>query len=231
MITMFEKGGPVMYPLLLCSLVALTFIIERTIFWVRQGSGRNQDVVNRILELAEKSCYDKVNELSQGATDFIARMLYCGILHREFSLKDALVMSAEEEIKRMQKYLPILDTIITLAPLLGILGTVTGIINSFEALGTSGVENPQAVSAGIAEALITTAAGLIIAIPTLICYNYFQSRVDDSVRLLEKYGTSLEIVWNRQNYGCSLTEAGEQADLGREFGKYASKKKDQSRAG
>jgi biopolymer transport protein ExbB len=231
MITMFQKGGPVMYPLLLCSLVALTFIIERAIFWVRQGRGRNQDVVNRILELAEKSCYDKVNELSQGATDFVARMLYSGILHREFSLKDALVMSAEEEIKRMQKHLPILDTIITLAPLLGILGTVTGIINSFEALGTSGVENPQAVSAGIAEALITTAAGLIIAIPTLICYNYFQSRVDDAVRLLEKYGTSLEIVWNKQNYGCSLVEAGEQADLARELDKYASKKKDPSRAG
>jgi biopolymer transport protein ExbB len=219
MITIFQKGGPVMYPLLLCSLVALTFIIERTIFWVRQSRGRNQEIVNRILELAERSCYDKVDELSQGAADFVARMLYCGILHRKFSLKDALSMSAEEEIKRMQKHLPILDTIITLAPLLGILGTVTGIINSFEALGAAGVENPQAVSAGIAQALITTAAGLIIAIPALICYNYFQSRVDDAVRLLEKYGTSLEIVWNRQNYGCALTEAGEQADLQREIGK------------
>jgi biopolymer transport protein ExbB len=208
MLTFFEKGGPVMYPLLLCSLVALTFIIERTLFWIRHTRDRNQDVVNRILDLAEQSRYDQIGKLTQGASDYVARMLYCGILHREFSLKDALEMSAEEEIKRMQKHLPILDTIITLSPLLGILGTVTGIINSFEALGAAGVENPQAVSAGIAQALITTAAGLIIAIPTLICYNYFQSRVDEATRLLEKYGTSLEIVWNKQNHGCPSGTAG-----------------------
>jgi biopolymer transport protein ExbB len=212
MLIFFQKGGPVMYPLLLCSMISLTFIIERTLFWIRQGRGRNQQVVNQILDLAAHNSYDKIKDLSQGAADFVARMLYCGILHRQFSLKDALEMSAEEEIKRMQKHLPILDTIITLAPLLGILGTVTGIINSFEALGAAGVENPQAVSAGIAQALITTAAGLIIAIPTLICYNYFQSRVDQATRLLEKYGTSLEIVWNKQNFGCpSGPESGERA--------------------
>jgi biopolymer transport protein ExbB len=195
-----EKGGPIMYPLVLCSLVALTFIIERSLFWFRQARGRNQKVVDQLLDLAEKERYDEIAGLSQGATDYLARMLYCGIVHREFSLKDALAMAAEEEIKRMQKHLVILDTIVTLAPLLGILGTVLGIIQSFDLLGSTGIEHPQAVTAGIAQALVTTATGLAIAIFTLIPFNYFQSRVEDAVRLLEKYGTSLEIVWNKQNH-------------------------------
>jgi len=195
-----------MYPLLLCSLVSLTFIIERSLFWLRQSRGRNQQVVDEILQLVEQNRFDRIDQLSHGARDYVARMLYCGILHRHFSLKDALDMAAEEEIKRMEKYLPILDTIITLAPLLGILGTVIGIIQSFDLLGGAGIEHPQAVSAGIAQALLTTATGLAIAIFTLIPYNYFQSRVEDAVRLLEKYGTSLEIVWNKQNHGCTVPE-------------------------
>ena len=75
-----------------------------------------------------------------------------------------------------------------------------GIIQSFDLLGSTGIEHPQAVTAGIAQALVTTAAGLAIAIFTLIPFNYFQSRVEDATRLLEKYGTSLEIVWNKQNH-------------------------------
>jgi biopolymer transport protein ExbB len=204
MLIFLQKGGPVMYPLLICSLVSLTFIIERTMFWIRQTRGRNQEVVNQILEMAEQNHYGRIKDLSHGATDYLARMLYCGIVHRHFSLKSALEMAAEEEIKRMQKHLVILDTIITLAPLLGILGTVLGIIASFDLLGNSGIEHPQAVSAGIAQALVTTATGLTIAILTLIPYNYFQSRVEDGTRLLEKYGTSLEIVWYKQH--CELVE-------------------------
>lgn len=210
MLVFIQKGGPVMYPLLICSLISLTFIIERALFWIRQNRGRNQEVVNEMLHLAEQDCYEQVNDLSHGATDYVARMLYCGILHREFSLKDALDMAAEEEIKRMEKHLPILDTIITLAPLLGILGTVIGIIQSFDLLGSSGIEHPQAVSAGIAQALVTTAAGLTIAILTLIPYNYFQSRVEAAVRRLEKYGTSLEIVWNRRSHNSTVNSGDDQ---------------------
>ena len=84
-----------------------------------------------------------------------------------------------------------------LAPI--ILGIVLGIIHSFDLLGSTGIDHPQAVSAGIAQALVTTATGLAIAIFTLIPFNYFQSRVEQAVKLLEKYGTSLEILWNKQN--------------------------------
>ena len=99
-----------------------------------------------------------------------------------------------EEIKRMKRYLPVLDTLITAAPLLGILGTVIGIIHSFDMLGRAGIQDPQAVTSGIAQALITTAAGLLIAIFTLFPYNYFMSKVEKAASRIEKYATSLEIV-------------------------------------
>jgi biopolymer transport protein ExbB len=91
----------------------------------------------------------------------------------------------------------VLDTMITVAPLLGIFGTVIGIIISFEILGTTGIENPQAVTAGIAQALITTATGLGIAILSVFPYNYFNSRVENAALAIEKYATSLEIVYEK----------------------------------
>jgi len=90
-----------------------------------------------------------------------------------------------------------LDTMITIAPLLGIFGTVIGIILSFEMLGTAGIENPQAVTAGIAQALITTAAGLGIAILSVFPFNYFNSRIERAALDIEKYATSLEIVYEK----------------------------------
>jgi len=105
--------------------------------------------------------------------------------------------AAAEEIKRMRRYMNILDTMITVAPLLGIFGTVIGIILSFEVLGSSGIEHPEAVTAGIAQALITTATGLGIAILTVFPYNYFNSRVENSAISIEKYATSLEIVYEK----------------------------------
>jgi biopolymer transport protein ExbB len=110
-------------------------------------------------------------------------------------------MAAAEEMKGMKKYLNILDTMITLTPLLGILGTVTGIIKSFEILGSAGIERPQAVTAGIAQALITTATGLAIAIFTLIPYNHFLSKIENAALRMEKYGTNMEIVFEKNRLG------------------------------
>ncbi|MBW1800601.1 MAG: MotA/TolQ/ExbB proton channel family protein, partial [Deltaproteobacteria bacterium] len=112
----------------------------------------------------------------------------------------AMEAATTDEIKRMQRYLGVLDTMITVAPLLGIFGTVIGIITSFEILGASGIEHPQAVTAGIAQALITTASGLGIAILSVFPYNYFQSRVENAALNIEKYATSLEIVHDKLNH-------------------------------
>jgi biopolymer transport protein ExbB len=183
-----------MYPLLACSLVSLTVILERSLFWVREKGQANNAVIDEILELARFRKYDEIKVKTEGAADYVLRVLVCGLVHREYSLSKALEMAAMDEIKRMKKYLPVLDTVITASPLLGILGTVIGIIHSFKMLGMSGIQDPQAVTAGIAQALITTAAGLLIAILTLFPYNYFMSNVEKAAARIEKYATSLEIV-------------------------------------
>ena len=109
----------------------------------------------------------------------------------------AMEAAAADEIKNMRRFMGVLDTMITVAPLLGIFGTVLGIISSFEVLGSAGIEHPQEVTSGIAQALITTAAGLGIAILSVFPYNYFNSRVENAAVLIEKYATSLEIVFEK----------------------------------
>lgn len=197
MIDFFVKGGPVMYPLLFCSILALTVILERLFFWMREDIRRNQPLVDTVLELCQKGAWETVREQVAGSRDYIIRILISGILHREFSMGKAMETAAADEIKRMRRYLGVLDTMITVAPLLGIFGTVIGIISSFEMLGTSGIEHPQEVTAGIAQALITTAAGLGIAILSVFPYNYFNARAENAARSIEKYATSLEIVYEK----------------------------------
>ena len=197
MVEFFVKGGPVMYPLLACSIIALTVVIERTVFWIREDMRRNQPLVDEVLELCQKGDWGSVRAKAKGSRDYVIRILVNGILHRDFSMTKAMETAAADEMKRMRRFLGVLDTMITVAPLLGILGTVTGIITAFNLLGTAGVEQPQLATAGIAEALITTAAGLFIAIPSIIPFNYFNSRSEDAALSIEKYATSLEIVYEK----------------------------------
>ena len=186
-----------MYPLLFCSLVSLTIVIERSIFWLREQKRRDGSLLDRFMSLIETGNLEEARRCVAGCHDPTIRVLVCGIVHREFSLKDALRMSADEEVARMRRYLPTLDTMITLAPLLGILGTVTGIISSFNMLGSVGVESPAMFTAGIGQALLTTAFGLAIAIFSLIPYNWFLSRIEKTTQEMEKYGTTLEMLFEK----------------------------------
>jgi biopolymer transport protein ExbB len=197
MIDLFFRGGPVMYPLLACSILVLTVIIERLLFWITVDLSRNRQLIEDVLELCRQGDWEAVRDRVFGSKDFIIRVLVSGILHREFSMTKAMEATAAEEIQNMRRYMGVLDTMITVAPLLGIFGTVIGIIASFEALGTAGIDQPQAVTVGIAQALITTAAGLGIAILSVFPYNYFNSRVEKAVLNIEKYSTSLEIVYEK----------------------------------
>jgi biopolymer transport protein ExbB len=205
MIDIFIKGGPVMYPLLGCSIIALTVILERALFWIRESVRADRRLIERVLELCRKGDWGAVKREVAHSRDFVIRILVSGILHREFSMIKAMESSAAEEIKRMRRYMNVLDTMITVAPLLGIFGTVIGIITSFELLGSTGIEHPEAVTAGIAQALITTAAGLGIAILSVFPYNYFNTRVENAALTIEKYATSLEIVYEKllqeENHG------------------------------
>lgn len=196
---LFKAGGPVMWPLLLCSVVSLTVILERAIFWLRTEVVGDSQVIEDLLE----ACRLGREQLPAigGRPSVVGRMLLSGLAHRDFSADKAMETVALEELKKMRRRMNILDTIITAAPMLGILGTVTGIITSFDMLGQAGVEDPKAVVGGIAEALITTATGLIISIVTVFPYNYFNTRIEDAEDLLENYGARLEILRNAFCFG------------------------------
>jgi biopolymer transport protein ExbB len=193
----FDQGGPVMYPLLACSVIALSVVIERVIFWLRIQIQSQPSLVDEILELSRQGDWESIREKTMHKKDYIIKILVSGILHREFSMVKAMESAAADEIKHMRRFMGVLDTMITVAPLLGIFGTVLGIISSFEVLGAAGIEHPQEVTSGIAQALITTAAGLGIAILSVFPYNYFNSRVENAAVLIEKYATSLEIVYEK----------------------------------
>lgn len=197
MFEFFVKGGPVMYPLLLCSIISLTVIIERSFFWIGVGMRKNQALVDEVLESCRKGDWENIRLKAAGSKNYVIRVLISGILHREYSLSKAMESAAADEIDRMSRLMGVLDTMITVAPLLGILGTVLGIIESFSMIGSYGVQHPQAVTGGIAQALITTAAGLTIAIGTVFPYNYFNSLIDRAAKTIEKYATSFEIVYER----------------------------------
>lgn len=190
----FQNGGPVMWPLLGCSMITLTVVLERLLFWVGLERHRNRPLLDEVLDIARYGDWEAIKAKTTGCRDHVIRMLAVGIIHREFSLKKAMEAEAEETLKRMRKFMTVLDTMITVAPLLGIFGTVLGIITSFNLLGAGGIEDPKTVTSGIAQALITTATGLGIAILAVFPYNYFNTRIESAAHVMEKYATNLEIV-------------------------------------
>lgn len=186
-----------MWPLLFCSVLVLFVVLERLIFWCTIDMQRDQNLLDEILELCRQGQWDKVREKVRGSRDYIIRILVTGIVHREYSMSKAMESAATEQLQKMGRFMGILDTMITVAPLLGILGTVIGIIDSFEILGASGIDDPRAVTGGIAQALITTATGLGIAIFSVFPFNYFRSRLRRAAHGIEQYATSLEIVYGK----------------------------------
>ncbi len=198
MILLFTHGGFLMYPLLVCSVIALTLIIERSIFWAASGIDRDRPLMDRVLELSAQENWEEIRKATQGSKNSVVRVLISGILHRDYSPVKAMESAAADEIYKMRRFMGALDTIITIAPLLGILGTVVGIIESFDMLGASGIEDPMAVTGGIAKALITTASGLTIAIVTVFPYNFFNARIERAAQIIEKYATSFEIMHERR---------------------------------
>jgi biopolymer transport protein ExbB len=187
------KGGVIMWPLLACSIVALAVIFERLVFWLQVLRHKNQSLINRIFTLTEEGDFETAIKEAEGTQCLVCRILSSGLAHRNYGLAQSLEAAAMSEIETMKRYLSVLDTIITAAPLLGILGTVSGIILSFDLLGDAGLEDPKAVTGGIAQALITTATGLSIAIVTLLPYNALTRKVEKVTRHIEQLVTCYEV--------------------------------------
>lgn len=193
----YQSGGPVMWPLLGCSILALAVILDRCMFWWSSMRGRNRNLAGEVLDLASRGAWEEIRQQTLHSRDYVIRVLVSGILHREYDMARAMEAEAESQIRKMQRFMALLDTMITVSPLLGIFGTVLGIITSFKMLGMAGLDDPRAVTGGIAQALITTAAGLGIAIMSVFPYNYFNSRIEKAAHEMEKYATSLELAYER----------------------------------
>jgi biopolymer transport protein ExbB len=185
------KGGIVMIPLLACSLISLALTIERLVFW---GRIKSQQAVQSILALVEAGDFDKALKVGRDSPHPIARVLAAGLAHRNPAPAKAMEAAAQAQIPVLKSRLGTLDTIITLAPLLGLLGTVVGMIGSFDIMSEAGMGQPHAVTGGVAEALIATATGLLIAILTLVPYNYFTARVEKEMDAMEHFSSSLELL-------------------------------------
>jgi len=190
-VSIIIKGGVVMIPLLACSLISLALTIERIIFWTKLKS---KMVLHEILVLVETGEFEQALKLGKSSQQPIARVLAAGIAHRNPAPAKAMEAAVQAEIPGLRSRLGILDTIVTLAPLLGLLGTVVGMIGSFNVMSEVGMGQPHAVTGGVAEALIATATGLLIAILTLIAYNYFTARAEREMDQMEHFASSLELL-------------------------------------
>ncbi len=188
LVTQFQQGGPMMYPLLVFSLLALTFIIERAIALRRAKINVNEFLskvrkallVNRDVRAAIKVC-----EEYKGPVASVVKSALLKYGHPREEIEKNIESAAIFESARLERGLMVLSSTANVAPMMGFLGTVTGMIRSFATLATQGLTNPGAVAAGISEALITTATGLFIAIPAQLGYNYFMSRINKFMRDIE----------------------------------------------
>lgn len=193
MVELFVKGGPLMWPLLIASVVALATVIERLAFVIIERSQRSPDLVDEMLACAEQGNLQKALSIGAQSKDYVARVLTYALQHRESSLGNAVLRAANRELKRFNRGLSTLDTIVTLAPLLGLLGTVTGMIAAFNVLGAAELDAPMAITGGIAEALIATAFGLGIAIISLIPFNFLNAKLEEARHEIEDRATQLEL--------------------------------------
>jgi len=193
----FLAGGPVMWPILLCSIFALAIILEKFLHLHRIKID-TQDFLARVLDNMKRHQIKEALQLCDEAKNPISNILKAGILKYDRprdQIKEAIEDAALYEIPKLEKNLATLATIAHISPLLGLLGTVTGMVRCFQTIqvktATFHPVSPGDLAGGIWEALLTTVAGLVVAIPTFVAYNYLVSRVNNFVLEMEKASTEL----------------------------------------
>lgn len=182
------RGGPLMWPIMACSVVAFGIAIERFIF-LRRAAISSRDFMEAVRQVLRQGRTQDALAMCADADGPLARIVKAGLLKdgrpRE-EVREAMEDAAKLEAPRLERYLPGLATCSAIAPLLGLLGTVQGMINCFAAIQfKQGLVNPSDLAGGVGNALVTTAAGLVVAIPAIVVYNYFVARVDGLIIQLE----------------------------------------------
>ena len=194
MIEIFHKGGPLMYPNLICSVIGWAIFLERlrTFFLVRRAI---TPLIERVSQLVNAEKVTEASDFCRAKSSPLANILLI-VLKNKGGDRDKIKTLAEEVGQResvaLQKYLGLLGTIANIAPLLGLLGTVLGMIEAFNVIATEGVGTPMTLGGGISEALITTAAGLSVAVPMILIHRYLTSRAD--IITLELEESTMQIV-------------------------------------
>ena len=188
MFEMIQAGGWLMLPILLCSIIALAIIGER--FWSLQHKRiAPAHLVAQVWQWYKSGSLDEEHIQALANNSPLGRILAAGLVNRQHPrdiMKESIEEMGRQVVLELERYLNTLGTIASVTPLLGLLGTVIGMIKVFAAITTQGVGNPSVLAGGISEALITTAAGLSVAIPSLIFYRFFSGRVDELVLKMEE---------------------------------------------
>lgn len=192
---LFHAGKEIMWPILLLSFVGVTVVVERLLFILRENSHREPEVVEKMLESVEKRDIEGALAIGRQSKDFVARILVYTLTNKEYSLSNAFIRASSQELARFGQGMATLDTVITAAPLLGLLGTVTGMMRTFGALGGGDIGAAAAtITGGVAEALIATACGLLIAVTCLMPYNYLNARTEEAKHEVADASNALEIL-------------------------------------
>jgi len=192
---LFIMGEWIMWPMILLSFVLLTVVVERMLFIVRENATREPEVVEKMLEAVERRDVDSALAIGKKSKDFIAKILVYSLSNRQYSLSNAFIRASGQELARFSQGMATLDTCITAAPLLGLLGTVTGMMRTFGALGGGDIGAAAgAITGGVAEALIATAFGLLLAIIGLFPFNYLNARAEQAKQDVADVSHALEIL-------------------------------------
>ncbi|WP_020614334.1 MotA/TolQ/ExbB proton channel family protein [Sediminispirochaeta bajacaliforniensis] len=188
MFVLIEKGGIIMVLIMILSVLAAVIIIERLLFF-RKIKVDEESLINRLKAALGKGHYDEAIDICENNPSPIANLIKVGIEHRDYptsDMKEAITSAASLEIPQLERYLTSLGTIAHISPLLGLLGTVTGNIKAFGVLGSFGaVGDPSLLATGISEALLTTAAGIVVSVPAITFYNYLVNRVNHMIIRME----------------------------------------------
>jgi biopolymer transport protein ExbB len=196
---LFLSGGPIMWPILLLSVVTGGVLLERTWFLATAGRRSSVAAAEQVLSAAERGDFATAERVGQRSPDRLSRILAYGLQHRDTSLSNALLQAAGRELDLFNRGVVVLDTAVTLGPLLGLLGTVVGMIRAFGVLGGESVAGKTAaITGGIAESLIAVSFGLGVAIVSIVPLNYLTNRLEKRRREIEEATTHLELLVGKQ---------------------------------